>query len=467
MAKYTYLAFLLLFVSSLFFSCKEQHKIYRQATTIIEGQITSANSNIISLYGDVDIKSPMNQDGKFRISTELNKAGIYSLLVETQPIYVFIVPGDKISITGDIRTIATEAKFDGDHVNENNYLVRFESLKLETQPENLDSFFTQQEDDFIATVESRTTKLNTDQQEYQKKNGLFDGVFADMLVHEIVYDEAVVKMNYPSYFKYLNPEKSFKLSDTYDSFLQNIDTDSESNLMIPSYKKFLLMYLEFKIQNSSISGANPAYIKKFNFVQKSFQNKKVKEILFYEVMKQSINESINDAELLISDYNKLQTNEVYLAEINDMINKWSILLKGKKAPHFSYKALNGKTVRIEDLLGKVVYIDVWATWCVPCLRELPFLEKLQEDLKNNDMTFLSISIDNDQVAWRSMVKNKKMKGIHLIAENDWKSNIVADYLITDIPRFIIIGRDGNIINSNAPRPSSEKIRSELTEALGS
>ncbi|MBL0026078.1 MAG: hypothetical protein IPO98_14250 [Saprospiraceae bacterium] len=238
MAKYTYLAFLLLFVSSLFFSCKEQHKIYRQATTIIEGQITSANSNIISLYGDVDIKSPMNQDGKFRISTELNKAGIYSLLVETQPIYVFIVPGDKISITGDIRTIATEAKFDGDHVNENNYLVRFESLKLETQPENLDSFFTQQEDDFIATVESRTTKLNTDQQEYQKKNGLFDGVFADMLVHEIVYDEAVVKMNYPSYFKYLNPEKSFKLSDTYDSFLQNIDTDSESNLMIPSYKKF-------------------------------------------------------------------------------------------------------------------------------------------------------------------------------------------------------------------------------------
>ncbi|MBP8213746.1 MAG: hypothetical protein KAX53_08370, partial [Saprospiraceae bacterium] len=74
-------------------------------------------------------------------------------------------------------------------------------------------------------------------------------------------------------------------------------------------------------------------------------------------------------------------------------------------------------------------------------------------------------IDDTQSEWAKMVKEKQLHGIQLIAENGWNSDIVSDYKINGIPRFIIVGKDGNIINANAPRPSSKEIIQSLKSAL--
>lgn len=449
------------------FSCNEKQTVFKPTSTIIEGHITSAESPVIILQGEQEVKSPLDQQGKFRIATDLVRAGIYKLSFEYQSINLFVVPGDRINITGDYRTLSSGTKFTGDHANENNYLISFENLKTETQPQDFQSFFTQKEEDFISAVESRTTKLNTHQQEYQKKNGPFDAVFAEMLANEIAYEEAMVKMNYPAYFTYLHPDSTFVLSDTYDSFLQNIETDSEESLMIPSYKNFLMLYLEFKTNNDTSVVNIPSAVKKFDIIGKSFQNQRVKDFLYYQLLTQTMDASVNDASMLMSQYNQVQTNSEYKNEVNNNFNRWSHLLKGRPAPGFSYSSISGKQVTLESFKGKVVYIDVWATWCGPCLKELPYLERLQNEMKTKDFMFLSISIDQDNNAWRNMVSDKKMKGVQLFANNAWSSTVVSDYLISGIPRFIIIGKDGNIINSNAPRPSSLEIRRYLTDALGS
>ena len=110
---------------------------------------------------------------------------------------------------------------------------------------------------------------------------------------------------------------------------------------------------------------------------------------------------------------------------------------------------------MSDFRGKFVYIDVWATWCGPCRAELPHLEKLQEHFRENEnIVFVSVSVDNTKDPWEKMVKEKKLKGVQLFAKGR-KSSISKEYMINSIPRFLLIDTDGKIIDSNAPRPSGE------------
>lgn len=455
-----------LMITLLFFvSCKQNGKIFKPTTTIIEGQLTSIQSPVVVFHGKREIKVPVDPQGKFRIDTKLEEAGVYKISVGYEVLNVFIIPGDKISVTGDVRTLLSGTKFSGDHESENNYLLQYENQKLNSQPGDFPTFFSQSEEDFIMAIEKRSNELNQHQQEYQKQHGAFESTFAEIIAQDLKYDAANVKLNYPTYFKYFNPDKQLKLSDTYDSFLQNIEIDSDAGLMVPNYKEFLSAYLEYKATSDTTNIA--AAEKKFNIIKSNFQSNKVKDWLLYDLMTQTLDMSVNDATPLIKSFNELQNNEEYKITINDKYRQWAHLLEGKTAPDFTGKTLDGKTVTLKSLTGKMVYIDVWATWCGPCLRELPHLEKLQYDLKRNDLVFVSVSIDENKAAWENMVKEKNMKGVQLFTENAWQSPLVSSYLISGIPRFILVGKDGNIINANAPRPSSAEIRAQLSSVLGS
>jgi len=126
------------------------------------------------------------------------------------------------------------------------------------------------------------------------------------------------------------------------------------------------------------------------------------------------------------------------------------------------------TTSLEDLKGKYTYIDVWATWCGPCKREIPSLKALEHDYADKDINFVSLSIDDDRTHggswdkaakdWRAMVKGKALGGIQIMAPKGWGSKFVTDYKIRGIPRFILIDPNGNIVSANAPRPSSKNIR---------
>lgn len=139
------------------------------------------------------------------------------------------------------------------------------------------------------------------------------------------------------------------------------------------------------------------------------------------------------------------------------------LNKGDPSPSFDYEDQFGKNVSLGDLKGKYVYIDVWATWCAPCKREIPFLKEMDEAYKGKDIAFVSLSIDKleQKEKWLQMIKDEELKGIQLIADKDWNSDFVTAYNIKGIPRFILVDKEGNIINSNAPRPSDPGLKDVL------
>jgi len=142
-------------------------------------------------------------------------------------------------------------------------------------------------------------------------------------------------------------------------------------------------------------------------------------------------------------------------------------LNNTASPSFDYENFKGGKTKLEDLRGKYVYIDVWATWCGPCRAEIPHLKEVEKKYHNKKIEFVSISIDTkkDYDKWKKFVAEKELGGIQLYADNDWNSQFVKEYNINGIPRFILIDPQGKIVNANADRPSSPKLVAVLDGLL--
>ena len=136
-----------------------------------------------------------------------------------------------------------------------------------------------------------------------------------------------------------------------------------------------------------------------------------------------------------------------------MVNK---LKSGQPFPPFEGVVdMNDKPISFGqlNLKGKMLFIDIWATYCPDCRKELPALETLQQTYKGKPITFISISVDRDKEAWKTMVKEKKLSGIHLYASPETKELFKKLYDLRSIPRYMLVDKEGNIISINAPMPS--------------
>ncbi len=154
---------------------------------------------------------------------------------------------------------------------------------------------------------------------------------------------------------------------------------------------------------------------------------------------------------------------LFLFGINGFSQENSIKA-GEQCPDFSYSDIDSNIVSLKDFAGKFVYIDVWATWCGPCKKEIPVLKELEKKMHNKNIVFVSLSVDKNRDQWLSFVKQNSMAGIQL--HNGGDRSLSDAFDIKYIPRFILIGPDGKIVNNAALRPSSgEELVTYLNEQL--
>ena len=164
--------------------------------------------------------------------------------------------------------------------------------------------------------------------------------------------------------------------------------------------------------------------------------------------------NVNNEEFVTAEKeNNVKMAEFFLDKIEAIANLPQI---GEPAIDFTYPDKDGNKFSLSNFNSSLVYVDVWATWCGPCKAEIPALKELEQEYHNNNITFLSVSLDTDKEAWINMLADKQLGGVQLWA-NGW-SEITKSYAINGIPRFMLFDANGNVISLGAPRPSSDEIR---------
>lgn len=142
--------------------------------------------------------------------------------------------------------------------------------------------------------------------------------------------------------------------------------------------------------------------------------------------------------------------------VKKLAEPWMKIAKGNTAPELVMKNAEGEEVTLSSFKGKAVYIDFWATWCKPCLGEIPSLEALQEELKDENIAFLSVSVDKNLEDWNNFLAENDTHGVQL-HQGDSDGLVKSEYLVYSIPRFVLLNEEGNIVNANAPRPSGDAL----------
>ncbi|MBI4409843.1 MAG: TlpA family protein disulfide reductase [Gemmatimonadetes bacterium] len=132
--------------------------------------------------------------------------------------------------------------------------------------------------------------------------------------------------------------------------------------------------------------------------------------------------------------------------------RFSLVQPGDVAPPFAAPALTGDTVRLEDLRGRVVLLNVWATWCAPCRWEMPALERLSAELAPQGLAVLAVSVDaplggvdalgNPGGDVRAFVAEL---GLTFTVLLDPRAQIQRRYGVTGLPTTFLIGRDGRVV----------------------
>ncbi|MEZ0183066.1 TlpA family protein disulfide reductase [Flavobacterium oncorhynchi] len=167
----------------------------------------------------------------------------------------------------------------------------------------------------------------------------------------------------------------------------------------------------------------------------------------------------------IKPYMISATSKSFLLEYEKVLHK----NVGQKGLDFTYNDINNKPVSFSDFKGKYVYIDLWATWCGPCKAEIPHMKKIEEDYHGKNIVFVSLSLDKpkDAQKWKDFVTKEQLKGIQLMADKDFSSDVAKNYDVNAIPRFLLFDTKGNIINADALRPSNPELREQLDKLLKS
>ncbi len=128
-----------------------------------------------------------------------------------------------------------------------------------------------------------------------------------------------------------------------------------------------------------------------------------------------------------------------------------------------FTALDAREVDLTKLRGKVVLVDFWATWCGPCMAELPNVLKAYEDLKEKGFEIIGISLDEEKAELEKTIKRRKITWPQYFDGTGWDNKIAKRFGITAIPAMWLVNKKGIVVDMNVRGDLKEKIEKLLAE----
>jgi len=315
--------------------------------------------------------------------------------------------------------------------------------------------------------------MRQDLVKYRQKN-VISARFAELESINIdfikINQKDIYVRNYPSLHKSDPP-----LSPDLSNFIEKTTYDNPKFIPSPRFQDFVRNQTynftdDLLITNPGLQDTtNNNVIAQFKVMKTLFKNSSVRDYAMYSMLKYDLrNYGLKVPKTVVTEFLKDCRQLDYKKDISDNYRIWSELAAGLPAPAFLLPDKNGTSYNLNQFKGKYIYIDVWATWCGPCLEEMSALEKLVSKFSHqaNKIAFIKISIDLNKTAWLNKIISVTESGtINLHAIDGANSKFAKAYVINDIPRYILIDDNGNIVNANALAPSSSLIDDTIANLL--
>lgn len=389
-------------------------------------------------------------EGRFDITIDLNEPAYFNICRNT----LYLTPGDDLTVK--ITQDNKEGVFSGKGAEANDY------MKYRLFPHG-GSFLEGGSNiraDFSAT-RSLIDSLARIRQTELKALTKVSADFKDMEKARITADIVNSYLSYPSYANLTAGVKDReKVTQKIDSFYNALTAEVKPMVKALINDKYLDVNIVRNVL-SELSSPEMSSMKAWMEgssltprIQSLFRSSEYVGKLRHEVTAESLAEMKEFA-------GKLAYKD-FAAELDGMIVKASQLLKGQPAIDFEMTDSTGVVRHLSDFKGKAIYVDLWATWCGPCIQESPFFESLSKEYAGKDIVFLPISTDTNRKAWMRYISGHKKE---LTQYNCIDPELNSGWSIYYIPRFILIDKDFNVANAYAPRPSDPEAKKAIDALL--
>ncbi len=267
----------------------------------------------------------------------------------------------------------------------------------------------------------------------------------------------------PSFITYTKPYT--------EKIIAPSDFSSEDAFNSVYYLKFLTSYVGYEMVGDKQSPFFDAKIAYDSVYKSSVFSQNVKNRVLIKLLSFMKRESNPNLQLYYQRFISQLKDSMYLAHTINYFAKDSIPKNRFSSTQSAIVDKWKRTTSIDSLIssfkGKLVYVDLWASWCAPCLASMPHSTKLRNEYQRKDVVFLYISLDKSFSPWLN-ANNRVFKGEYTysyLLQNPKSSKWLEGFGVKEIPHYLLYARNGKILSSNAPSPEGKEIRELLNKYL--
>ena len=417
-------------------------------------------STVVVVYQTTIVEIPLDDNGHGSHTFQHIGAVHASLFYGMDSKNIFLEDGERIHISFDGADFKETVKFEADGGKEKIFKYLNQVTLLDVPQEKMALPF----DEYAALVDKKEESMMRILKAWK-----LDEVsprFVTVETGRIRYAYASSLMMYAVGHPFVAQDTTYRPDEAYYDTLKKYAVADENLVELKEYREYMKEIARmFGCKKEEAKTPYDRTICMMNYIADHIEDDKVKQTLLNVLAIEQVEQyGISNIDELLNLHGTYVTDPVLQAAFKEKYDAWDLARPGNPSPDFRAWDVDGKAYTVADFKGKYVYIDLWATWCGPCRREMPFLKQLEEEYKGRNITFLSLSTDARKADWLKMVKSQPMTGIQLHLGTG--SRFQTAYKADGIPHFILLDPEGKIVNANMLRPSSPDIRSYLDRQPG-